>query len=145
VGSGALTASGTAGYYDHQNITVNLPGSLAPGTYYIGGIADYTNGIAESNEVNNNYNVRQITVTAGPSGAVVMNGAAMAITNTPGSIEVDWLNQIQAGQHQADTFDLPTFSNLQGLFAAVHQYGNTETTSHDAVWLHHYLADFHLV
>jgi len=56
IGSAGLTANGTAGYYDHQTITLNLPGSLAPGTYYIGGIADYTNGVAEGNEGNNNYN-----------------------------------------------------------------------------------------
>ena len=43
-----------------------LPGNLAPGTYYIGGIADYNNQVSESNEVNNTYNVAQITVTAPP-------------------------------------------------------------------------------
>ena len=61
--SPALTANGTAGYYDHQTVSLALPGNLAPGTYYIGGIADYTNAVAESNETNNNHNVTQITVT----------------------------------------------------------------------------------
>ena len=65
VASPALAANSVSGYYDHQAITLNLPGSLAPGTYYIGGIADYTNAIVESNEANNNYQARQITVTAG--------------------------------------------------------------------------------
>ena len=81
VGAGALTASGTAGYYDHHTITLNVPGNLAPGTYYIGGIADYANGVAESNEANNNYNVKQITVTAASSTVVAMNGAAMAVAD----------------------------------------------------------------
>ncbi|MDE5443681.1 matrixin family metalloprotease [Bradyrhizobium sp. CSA207] len=64
VTSPGLTANGTSGYFDHQTVALTLPGNLAPGTYYIGGIADYTNSIAESNEVNNNHNATQITVTA---------------------------------------------------------------------------------
>jgi hypothetical protein len=79
--SPALTANATAGYYDHQTVSLALPGNLAPGTYYIGGIADYTNAIAESNETNNTYNVTQITVTAGlPTG--VANGS-MSVNQTP--------------------------------------------------------------
>jgi hypothetical protein len=83
VAGGALTANATAGYYDHQVINLNLPGNLAPGTYYLGGIADYTNGVTESNESNNNYSVTQITVTAASSGAIALNGAAMAAAETP--------------------------------------------------------------
>ena len=49
---------------DHQTVTLNLPGSLAPGTDDIGGIADYTNVIAEGNEANNNHDVTKIIVTA---------------------------------------------------------------------------------
>ena len=56
--------TGAAGYYDVQNLSVTLPGNLAPGTYYIGGIADYTNAVSESNESNNTYNTVAITVTA---------------------------------------------------------------------------------
>ena len=66
VASASLTANGTAGYHDHQTVALNLSGSLAPGTYYIGGIADYTNAIAESNEANNNHEVTKIIVT-GPA------------------------------------------------------------------------------
>ncbi|MBI5261283.1 MAG: M10 family metallopeptidase C-terminal domain-containing protein [Bradyrhizobium sp.] len=69
VASLALTANGTAGYYDHQAVSLALPSNLAPGTYYIGGIADYDNAIAESNEANNNHNVTPITVLA-PSAAL---------------------------------------------------------------------------
>ena len=64
--SQTLATVSQPGYYDHQTVTVTLPGNLAPGTYYIGGIADYNNQVSESNEVNNTYNVAQITVTAPP-------------------------------------------------------------------------------
>ena len=62
VASPALTADGTAGYYDHQTVSLTLPGNLAPGTYYIGGIADYNNAVAESNQIGHNHDVTQITV-----------------------------------------------------------------------------------
>ena len=62
--SGSLTGVGQTGYYDHQTFTVALPGGLAPGTYYIGGIADYNNQVSEGNENNNTYNVVQVTLTA---------------------------------------------------------------------------------
>ncbi|MDA9518860.1 hypothetical protein XI06_00465 [Bradyrhizobium sp. CCBAU 11434] len=64
VSSGALTSVGQTGYYDHQSLSVMLPGNLAPGTYYLGGIADYNNHVSESNETNNTYNTVKITVTA---------------------------------------------------------------------------------
>ncbi len=62
VASPALTADGTPGYYDHQTVALTLPGNLAPGTYYIGGIADYNNAVAESNQIGHNHDVTQITV-----------------------------------------------------------------------------------
>ena len=58
----ALTANGGAMWYDYESQTVVLPGNLAPGTYYLGAISDYTNAINESNEVNNASNAVQITV-----------------------------------------------------------------------------------
>ena len=64
VTSPGLTDVSQSGYYNLQNLTVTLPGNLAPGTYYIGGIADNTNAVAESNETDNNYNTVQITVGA---------------------------------------------------------------------------------
>ena len=64
VNSGALTSVGQSGYYDHQALSVILPGNLAAGTYYIGGIADYDNQVGEANESNNTYNITSITVTA---------------------------------------------------------------------------------
>ena len=50
--STTLATVGQPGYFDHQTLTVALPGNLAPGTYYIGGLADYNNQISESNENN---------------------------------------------------------------------------------------------
>ncbi len=47
--SGTLATVSQNGYYDHQTVSVTLPGNLAPGTYYIGGIADYANLLSESN------------------------------------------------------------------------------------------------
>lgn len=41
-----------------------IPKDTAPGTYYIGGIVDFSNSVRESNESNNNSNVIQIQVLA---------------------------------------------------------------------------------
>ena len=62
--SQTLATVSQPGYYDHQTVSVTLPGNLAPGTYYIGGIANYNNQLSESNTTNNTYDVVQITVTA---------------------------------------------------------------------------------
>jgi len=45
-----------------QNFTVTLPSNLAPGTWYIGGLADYFGQVAETNEGDNNANYVTITV-----------------------------------------------------------------------------------
>nr|WP_256467075.1 hypothetical protein [Bradyrhizobium sp. 151] len=62
--SATLATVSQPGYFDHQTVTVTLPGNLAPGTYYVEGIGDYNNHLTESNEANNSYNVVQVTVTA---------------------------------------------------------------------------------
>src|SRR5439155_502190 len=62
VTSPGLAAVGQSGYYDLQNVQVTLPGNLAPGTYFIGGIADSANAVAESSETDNTYNTVAITV-----------------------------------------------------------------------------------
>src|SRR5260370_772329 len=62
VASPGLAAVGQSGYYDQQNVLVTLPGNLAPGTYFIGGIADHGNAMDESNETDNTYNTVAITV-----------------------------------------------------------------------------------
>ena len=67
VDSSSLSPNGVSGYVDHHAVSVTLPGNLAPGTYYIGGIADYNNQLVESNEGNNASGAVQITVTAPPA------------------------------------------------------------------------------
>src|SRR5258706_151412 len=62
VTSPGLAATGQTGYYDVQNVQVTLPGNLAPGTYFIGGIADNANAVAESIETDNTLNTVTITV-----------------------------------------------------------------------------------
>ena len=78
------------GYYDHQTVSVTLPGNLAPGTYYIGGIANYNNQISESNTTNNTYDVVQITVTSPPQPDL---SEYVAVSNTTvaagGSVTID--------------------------------------------------------
>ena len=64
--SETLATVSQPGYYDHQTVAVTLPGNLAPGTYYIGGIADYNGVVAESSSIGPTYNVVPITVTAPP-------------------------------------------------------------------------------
>ena len=103
--SQTLATVSQPGYYDHQTVSVALPGNLAPGTYYIGGIADYNNQVSESNEANNTYNVTKITVTApantGP-GPVTMSvdagstleiasasSAAISFNGTTGTLKLD--------------------------------------------------------
>ena len=96
VNSGTLATVSQPGYYDHQTVSVTLPANLAPGTYYIGGIADYNNHVSESNESNNTYNVVQITVPApatGPAPAQPDLSEYVSVSNTtvaPGaSVTVD--------------------------------------------------------
>ncbi|WMT72578.1 NF038122 family metalloprotease [Bradyrhizobium sp. Ash2021] len=93
VNSGTLATVSQPGYYDHQTVSVALPANLAPGTYYIGGIADYNNHVSESNEINNTYNVVQMTVSA-PAAT-----APQAMTNARTSV-----NELFGGGSASDAF-----------------------------------------
>ena len=64
----AETAYNGSHWFDHYNYAQALPSNLAPGTYWLGAIADYDNQIAESNESNNTYNVVQVTVPSSSGG-----------------------------------------------------------------------------
>jgi subtilase family serine protease len=143
IGSSGLTANGTAGYYDHQTITLNLPGSLAPGTYYIGGLADYTNAVAETNEANNNYGVRQITVTAaGHSAATVNSGSdSFVFVSDLGKNG----NTLPDQNHfQVDNPAIIALRDLaQGAGADAYHFVPPDTASAEV--LKHYLSDFHFV
>ena len=73
VNSSALSPNGVIGYVDHHAVSVTLPGGLAPGIYYIGGISDYNNQVVESNEANNVSGPIQITVPAPTASAQLAN------------------------------------------------------------------------
>lgn len=52
-----------AGASDPASTTVSIPTGIAPGTYYLGAIADYPGGVPESDETNNGLAGNTITVT----------------------------------------------------------------------------------
>jgi len=83
----------TAGATVSGSASITLPGWVAPGTYYLGAIADYSDSIAESNETNNAIVVGQFTVTAGD----------IDLATTDGSVTYPY-----SGQIKVDT----TFANL---------------------------------
>lgn len=62
--------------------TVSLSASMAPGTYYVGAIADYTNARPESNETNNARTGNAIVVT--PGADLVMTSVSGPSTGTRG-------------------------------------------------------------
>ena len=106
VASASLTANGTAGYYDHQIVALNLSGSLAPGTYYIGGIADYTNAVAEGNEANNNHEATKIIVTgpAQPDLVASFDSVTSTTIAVGGNTSIDyWLVNFGTGAASAST------------------------------------------
>lgn len=65
LGSQAFNNVG-AGSWDDESESVTLPSNLAPGTWYIGVIADRDNEIVESNENNNSSNPIAITILGAP-------------------------------------------------------------------------------
>jgi hypothetical protein len=72
VGTPSLAANGSF----NANITLPLPGSLTPGTYFIGVIADYNGQIGESSESNNASSALRVIV--GNNSANVLNGTSSA-------------------------------------------------------------------
>ena len=51
-----------AGTQQTVNITGTISTTQAPGSYFLGGIADYVNSIKESNETNNSFAGTQILI-----------------------------------------------------------------------------------
>ncbi len=116
---------------------MNLPGNLAPGTYYIGGIADYNNHVGESNEGNNTYNVVQITVPA-PQAPISQNliappgndtfifvadlGAGSANSSAPLTFEFNGVAAAAVGHQLASLFNSAAAETqyLQHLVAGDH-------------------------
>lgn len=56
--------------------TVTIPAGIAGGTYYIGAIADYGNGIVESDETNNSLTGNQIAITGSDLTMTFVSGPA---------------------------------------------------------------------
>jgi hypothetical protein len=146
VSSGTLATVSQPGYYDHQTVSVTLPGNLAPGTYYIGGIADYNNQVAESNETNNTYNVVQITVAAPQQPSATQYVGAMlelagassdsvTFTGSSGVLSLDAPSKFggQIGGISGNgTLAASDQSDLHGLsFSAIHSNYNSSTGAHD--------------
>lgn len=73
-------------YYDLQHVTVTPPVNLAPGTYYIGGIANSDGIVAKTNTGNNTYDTVQLTVTAPTQNSsnpiTIANGASTEIAGS---------------------------------------------------------------
>ena len=148
VSSPALMSYGTTGYYDHQTVALTLPANLAPGTYYIGGIADYNNGVAESDTVAHNYNVTQITVPASalPDLSADFNAVSSTMITPGGSTSVDfWVVNYGKGAAAASTSGLylstdPTITTSDTLLTTVSSpalmsYGTTGYYDHQTVAL----------
>jgi hypothetical protein len=70
IGSRSLTSL-AAGASSSGSTTATIPANLAPGTYYIGAIVDFTNVEPETNEGNNTRATAAFTVTAGSVDLVV--------------------------------------------------------------------------
>ena len=125
--TGTLAVVSQPGYYDHQTVTVALPVNLAPGTYYIGGIADYNNQVTESNETNNTYNVVAITV------------APPARADLSEFITVDKTSVGVGGSITIDTYDMNLGNVVSGgSTAQIYLSTDATITTSDTV-----LADFY--
>ncbi|MBI4597763.1 MAG: peptidase, partial [Candidatus Omnitrophica bacterium] len=63
--------------------TLTIPATLAPGTYTLGAIADYTNRRAETTETNNSLSATQLVIT--PGADLVMTALSGPATATRGT------------------------------------------------------------
>ena len=92
----ALAAENQTGWYNYQLVSVTLPSNLTPGTYYLGGFADYNGQIVETN---NNDNVVKLTVTAPPQPdltAYLSNGSMTASAGSSINLQT-WTDNLGTG------------------------------------------------
>jgi hypothetical protein len=158
VNSGTLATVSQPGYYDHQTLSVTLPANLAPGTYYIGGIADYNNAVTESNSIAHTYNAVQITVPVATTASLSnlsVTAAHDSFVFAPNFGQATIANFNPA----TDTiqFSQAVFANLDALLAAAHDDGHGNVIISDAAHdtltiqnmnsqqLHAHQSDFHIV
>jgi serralysin len=152
--SGTLATVSQPGYYDHQTVSVTLPGNLAPGTYYIGGIADYNNHVSESDETNNTYNVVQITVPA-PAASAASTAVNAMLGGHPGGDNFVFAANFSKGTiaNNAPALDHIQFNHLAATFGLDAAHENAWSAAEASAMLHgaaadmlqHHLGDFHLV
>jgi uncharacterized delta-60 repeat protein len=72
---------------DFETASLSFPADLAPGTYFVGAIADHNGQIAEAGETNNASNVVSITIAAPLAGSVSINDAIITEGNSGSAIE----------------------------------------------------------
>ena len=83
-----LTPALAGGGSDFETALLSFPADLAPGTYFVGAIADHNGQIAEASETDNASNVVSFTVTAAPlAGSVSINDAVITEGNSGSAIE----------------------------------------------------------
>jgi subtilase family serine protease len=97
-----------AGAESPAGLQVTIPTSLAPGTYYIGVIADYNSGtVSESDETNNWRVGNQITVTPGPDLIVTsVSGPVSGVTGSTITVSHTIKNQ---GTGTSGSFSVAVF------------------------------------
>jgi uncharacterized delta-60 repeat protein len=72
---------------DFETASLSFPADLAPGTYFVGAIADHNGQIAETGETNNASNVVSVAITAPLAGSVSINDAIITEGNSGSAIE----------------------------------------------------------
>jgi CARDB/Subtilase family len=98
----ALAAENNTGWYNYQLVSMTLPNNLTPGTYYLGGFADYNGQIVETN---NNDNVVQLTVTAPTQPdltAYLSNGSMIAAAGSSINVQT-WTDNLGTGSSGPST------------------------------------------
>ncbi len=92
IGSGFVQSLAAGG---QQTFTIKpmIPASIAPGSYYIGAIADSRNNVAESNENNNFFVGNQITISQADLIMASISGPASAISGQQMSVTATVKNQ----------------------------------------------------
>lgn len=87
-------ASLTSGAVSSGATTVTIPSTLAPGTYYLGAIADYANQARESDELNNALVGSPMTLSVGADLVMTaVTGPASGLSGASISVATTVLNQ----------------------------------------------------
>ena len=127
---GGRTVSSIApGASNTAETSVTIPNHIAPGTYYIGSIADYGNNVTESDETNNALAGNQIYIgidTTPPVGSVSINSGAAATKNAIVTLTLSATDS-QSGVSQMQ------FSNDDLTWSAAESYATTKSWTLAAV------------